>query len=554
MLNPSTLCTTNTDSFAPEVRRCIQEAQDNFFLLSTPERHDYKPYCEHLLACASEEQSDFLFALAYFCLMHYYSNDNNHEEAIRCALEGIKYQQKAHEYEFIARSYNILGLFTEAIGNSAKSVDYLLYSIDTCIQYQLDYVRGMAESNLADIFHRTSNYERALYHYAEAIKYTKKSMEDRPYDAMRVLLYILCNEGYCLIACNKEAEIQENYDQIFSYLDDMDSHNIPHENFVVSNYLATLFHSKNDICSANKYMLRADKAINELTNYTTFADDIIAYIQIKHKLCSEKDYTALLDEFIEKSELMHAPYYLFRRLLEERIKVSVSRNDNVAFSKYSMLLFDLYSKQNIQECKETLRAEQIHHENQLIHKQHYELVHRNKALLSQSQHDALTGLPNRAYLNDYAETTLTKALKNNCTIGVEILDIDYFKNINDSYGHIEGDRYLSSVSDALKRVAEGYEDVFVARYGGDEFVIIYFNKSNSEVYDIMEKLKNEISLISIPDSNPDGKDYITLSQGCLNKVPKPANRIWDFLAWADKTLYEVKKNGKDNFHLIDSFK
>ena len=101
-------------------------------MLNTPERPAYKPFCEKLLACAYEEQSDFLFALAYFCLMHYYSNDNNHEEAIRCALAGIKYQQKAHEYEFIARSYNILGLFTQAIGDSTKAVDYLLYS---CLLY-----------------------------------------------------------------------------------------------------------------------------------------------------------------------------------------------------------------------------------------------------------------------------------------------------------------------------------------------------------------------------------------------------------------------------------
>ena len=105
MFNPATTCTTNIDVFAPEVRERIKAAQDNFYLLATPNRHEYKPYCESLLACASEEQSDFLFALAYFCLMHYYSNDNNHEEAIRCALDGIKYQQKAHEYEFIARSY-----------------------------------------------------------------------------------------------------------------------------------------------------------------------------------------------------------------------------------------------------------------------------------------------------------------------------------------------------------------------------------------------------------------------------------------------------------------
>lgn len=555
MLNPTKICTTNTEVFSPEVRERIREAQDNFYLLATPERHDYKPYCERLLACASEEQSDFLFALAYFCLMHYYSNDNNHEEAIRCALEGIKYQQKAHEYEFIARSYNILGLFTEAVGDSAKSVDYLLYSIDTCIQYQLDYVRGMAESNLADIFHRTNNFERALYHYSEAIKFTKKCMADRPYDAMRVLLYTLCNRGYCLIACgNKDAEIEENYEQISAYLNDMDSHNIEHENFVVSNYLATLFHSKNDINSANKYMHLADTAINELTNYTTFADDIVAYIRIKQKLCSERDYTALLDDFIEKSELMHAPYYLFRRLLEERIKVAVSWNDNAAFTRYSMQLFDLYAKQNVQECRETLRAEQIHHENQLIHKQHYELVHRNKALMSQSQHDALTGLPNRAYLNDYAETTLSKALKNGCTFGIEILDIDYFKNINDNYGHIEGDRYLSAVSAALNKITDEHSDIFAARYGGDEFVLIYYDKTNEEIAAIMDELKSAVNDIALPDDNPDGNSFITISQGCLNRIPKPTNRIWDFLAHADVALYEIKRSGKNNYRLKDSFK
>lgn len=554
MLNPSTTCTTDIDSFAPEIQARIHDVQDNFYMLVTPERHAYKPYCERLLACASEEQSDFLFALSYFCLMHYYSNDNNHEEAIRCALEGIKYQQKAHEYEFIARSYNILGLFTQAVGDSAKAVDYLLYSIDTCIQYQLDYVRGMAESNLADIFHRTDNFDRALYHYSKAIKYTKKSMSDKPHDAMRVLLYTLCNQGFCLVAAGNDAELDKTYQQVMSYLDEMDRHNIEHDNFVVSNFLATVLFHKGDRASAEKYMSLTDKAISELNNFTTFADDIIAYIHIKEKLCSTADYTVLLNDFITKSESMHAPYYLFCKLLEERIEVAMSSHDNEAFMRYSMQLFNLYSKQRVLECRETYRAEQIHHENQLIHKQHYELVHLNEALLSQSQHDALTGLPNRAYLNDYAETTLTKALKSNCTIGVEIMDIDYFKNINDSYGHIEGDRYLSAVSDILRRITDEYKDVFTARYGGDEFVVIYFDKTNDEICDIMEKLKNEVHLISIPDANPDGKSYLTLSQGCFNKIPSSANRIWDFLAWADKTLYEVKRNGKDNFHLKDSFK
>ena len=174
--------------------------------------------------------------------------------------------------------------------------------------------------------------------------------------------------------------------------------------------------------------------------------------------------------------------------------------------------------------------------------------------MSQSQHDALTGLPNRAYLNDYAETTLSKALKNGCTFGIEILDIDYFKNINDNYGHIEGDRYLSAVSAALNKITDEHSDIFAARYGGDEFVLIYYDKTNEEIAAIMDELKSAVNDIALPDDNPDGNSFITISQGCLNRIPKPTNRIWDFLAHADVALYEIKRSGKNNYRLKDSFK
>ena len=251
---------------------------------------------------------------------------------------------------------------------------------------------------------------------------------------------------------------------------------------------------------------------------------------------------------------MQATFYLFRFLLEERIECARKIHDESALIQYSLQLFQLYQSQNAQMCKEALRAEQIHHENQLIQKQHYELLHINQKLLSKSQHDTLTGLPNRAYLNDYAEDTFSKAFKCGQAIGVEILDIDNFKTINDTYGHLEGDRYLSTLSELLQRTVFEFQDVFAARYGGDEFVIIYLNKTNDEIRNIMNGLREAVHTILLPETPPGNQTHLTISQGCFNRIPQGGNRLWDFLARADATLYEVKKIGKNNYKLRDTFR
>lgn len=553
MINP-TITNNIKETFSAEITSCIKEVQDNFYLLQTSDLHKYKPYCEKLLAFAYKEHSDYLTALAYFCLTYYYFGSNNFAETIQCALEGIKYQQNVHEYSFIARSYNILGLTTEAMGDSAKAVDYFLFSIDVSAQHQLDYVRGMTESNLADTFHRTNNNERALFYYSEACKHLQKSYETFSYDSLIVLCSLLCNQGYCLLAMNRKDEAIESTATLTSYLEELKKHNEPYKAFVIHTFYATFYNYIGDTEQAENHLQIAKNALLNLNSFTIYADDIRFYVQIIKKMHSAEELTDVLDFFISHFETEQTPFYLFRNCLEERIECASSQNDQQALTKYSLRLFSLYKEHNIQQCQETLRAEQLHHENQLIQKQRYELMHRNQALLSQSQHDALTRLPNRAYLNDYAETTFSKAFKNQCTIGVEILDIDYFKSINDTYGHIEGDRYLGRLAEMLHHIVKANEDVFAARYGGDEFVIIYYNKTNDEITKIMDGLMNSAHSIMLPSKNPDGNNFITLSQGCLNRIPTATNRLWDFLAWADTALYDVKKSGKNSYILRDNFK
>lgn len=455
---------------------------------------------------------------------------------------------------FVARSYNILGVYTEAMGDSSKAVDYLLSSIDICNQYQLDYVHGLAASNLADIFHKTNNNERALFYYDEAIKFTLRDNASPSCDVMEVLACMLCSKCYCLLSSGQTQEAMDCTGAIHSYLKQLNEQHFPYDTFVIHTYFATLEFEMGHTDESRRQMDIATSALQKISNYTAYSDDIHAYITLAKKLDTVNELISLLDQFISQAEAVQATFYLFRFLLEERIECARKINDEPALIQYFLQLFQLYKTQNAQMCKETLRAEQIHHENQLIQKQHYELLHINQKLLSKSQHDTLTGLPNRAYLNDYAEETFSKAFKNGQTIGVEILDIDNFKTINDTYGHLEGDRYLSALSDLLQRTVFEFQDVFAARYGGDEFVIIYFNKTNDEIRDIMNALRESVHTILLPETPPSNQPHLTISQGCFNRVPQGGKRLCDFLAKADIVLYEVKKTGKNNYKLRDTFR
>lgn len=539
--------------YSEEINQCIKDIQDNFYLIDTPSINKYKIYCENLLTYAYAEQSDSLFALAYYALMYYYSAADNHSEAIQCALEGIKYQQKSHEYIFVARSYNILGVYTEAMGDTAKAIDYLLSSIDIGSQHKLNYVLGLAESNLADIFHRTSNYSRALFHYSEAVKYQLREISDEEnLGIIEVVCCTLCNKGYCLLSMNRVEEAAECAGMIHAYLDRMAAGGMDYDHFVVETFFASLAFAEGDLDHARLCYLHAHDKLQEISNFTTYLDDILAFLDLTEKLCPVDELVAMLDAFIAQAVAVHATFYLFKNLLEKRISYAKQLGDHDAVVQYCLMFFKLYQDHTSDVSREALRAEQVHHDNLLIQKQHYELLEKNQKLLSKSQHDTLTGLPNRAFLNDYAENTFSKAKKHCCKIGVEILDIDNFKGINDTYGHMEGDRYLSSLSTLLQHLVSEHNDVFVARYGGDEFVIVYFNMTDSSVIAFMEELRSAVHAITLPDERATGVPYLTISQGCANCMPRGGNRLWDFLANADQTLYEVKKDGKDKYKLREA--
>ena len=95
------------------------------------------------------------------------------------------------------------------------------------------------------------------------------------------------------------------------------------------------------------------------------------------------------------------------------------------------------------------------------------------------------------------------------------------------------------------------EDVFCARYGGDEFIIIYYGKTDEEVLALAHRLRQEILDLKLKNQGSQVSEYVTVSQGIRNSIPAFQSRMWDFLYGADGALYNVKRKQKNGICLIN---
>lgn len=165
----------------------------------------------------------------------------------------------------------------------------------------------------------------------------------------------------------------------------------------------------------------------------------------------------------------------------------------------------------------------------------------SEKLTRQSVRDPLTRLYNRRYMDEIIQHEILRAARQQNRIGIVMVDIDHFKQINDTYGHEAGDEYLIRLADFFKLKIRSSD--FVFRYGGEEFMLILPESSVEDTYKYAESLRIEIKNLKI---NFRGQllPLITLSFG-IAAYPDHGLETIELLRVADKALYRAKEEGRD---------
>jgi diguanylate cyclase (GGDEF)-like protein len=155
--------------------------------------------------------------------------------------------------------------------------------------------------------------------------------------------------------------------------------------------------------------------------------------------------------------------------------------------------------------------------------------------------DQLTGLYNRRYLEEILEKIAASTLREKSMLGILMIDVDYFKKVNDTYGHDAGDIVLKQLSQVLLNGVR--ESDFVVRFGGEEFIVVLQNiKSKDAILQVAEKIRVAFENTKISVA---GKVIQkTISVG-VSIFPQNTEKIWECIKFADLALYEAKRHGRN---------
>jgi len=160
-------------------------------------------------------------------------------------------------------------------------------------------------------------------------------------------------------------------------------------------------------------------------------------------------------------------------------------------------------------------------------------------------HDTLTGLPNRSLFNDRLEQALAYARRHSGLLAILYLDLDRFKDVNDTLGHCSGDRLLQAAAQRLAACIRNSDTV--ARLGGDEFVILLTSiKSDREVSIVAEKILTDLA----EAVNIEGHEVFTTTSMGVVLFPHDGSDVETLLKHADMAMYEAKEKGRNNYQFF----
>ncbi len=434
------------------------------------------------------------------------------------------------------RAMNSLGVCYGVSGNETMAIDCYLNGLDMAKKYHIDGVSHLFYNNIGTRYQDLGAYNESLEYYEKA---REACNDDDGVVAERETWYVVSCLNIALsywylkdyqssknwLAMAKEKAEKYNahdYDFTIVILRAFLEYKLGNEQYAYD-HMSEMF----DFATRENYNLveyiqdieRLTKLLQSMKEY----DKMLYVIKVLDEVAKERDNVQVSVQVLE----MYMNYYHEIGDEENYVKTCV------AYAEAQKLV----REQNNQEKILTLSVKIALHESEL----------NAEAAKEKSERDALTGLLNRYAMQKSAETMFAQAKENQTKIVIGILDIDCFKQYNDTYGHLQGDEVLKHVANIIYDAVHGYGEV--VRFGGDEFVIMIPNANLNVTDRIAEKITNEILESAIENKNSHVSKNLTVSHGYYLAAPKDNDDIEGFIDKADTVLYEIKKHGRNRYRI-----
>ena len=495
-------------------------------------------YCRKIEEYAKEKENKALLGFAYYHSGETYYGLNDSEKLFQYISKALTCLDESEQWELMAKAYNIMAIVSTNQGNIPVAMDYYLTGLSYCKKGNIEDIENMINLNLGTIYLNNGQYKDALGYFEKCHSYIRVHKDMPGY--LTVITCVYLGIGRCYLK-------QGMLEKAGKYCDKLDAECMPDlENIdviCVQCFKACYYHqigreAARDFCIEEIHdCVKAEFAIMDVF------DDLYDVCMLLLELDRNEilwEILNVLEELTRRANIVN----LQRKIISLKIKYYRANGKGAEFLQAAGLHYQLtemveQENQNMIKSMMDVRnsLEQANEQRRIVEEA-------NLRLRQKSETDQLTGLANRYRLNAYSENVFDRCKQNRTPMAVEILDIDYFKQYNDNYGHQAGDICISAIADELKKMQN--ERVFCARYGGDEFIIIYENMTLEEIANEAEGLRRRIMTLKMEHRYSLALPIVTVTQGICYDVPVGENKNWDFLHTADMMLYRVKKQCRNN--------
>lgn len=175
-----------------------------------------------------------------------------------------------------------------------------------------------------------------------------------------------------------------------------------------------------------------------------------------------------------------------------------------------------------------------------------DLILAREELRFRATHDVLTGVSNRGAVMDALQNEMARQVRELRSFGVILVDLDHFKNVNDTYGHLCGDEVLQVVTRRMKECIRPYD--VLGRYGGEEFLIVASAADKNGTITLAERIRSAIE--ATPIMTQAGEVRVTASLGTAVSTPALNGDVQKLLRLADRALYAAKDKGRNRCEFV----
>lgn len=497
-------------------------------------------YCDKLIEEGAKQQDARLLGFG-----HYYKGEafyylNEGDDLLEHMTKALSYLNAAKEWELMTKSYNFLAIVSVNRGNIPFALDCYLNGIQCCKRYGYRDLEAIFNINIGYLNLFCEKYDEGQRYYELAIAHIGMNPKEARYHNLMLCSYV--NLSKCLVFQEKYESAKECFDKIraehLSYASEGEKLTLLCVEAIYYEKLGMTKERDSRIAEVNQIITR------NITVMDIF-DDFCDYCQMLLEAGLDEQFwftLQSLNPMIENSKIIN----LKLRIVSLKVKYYKSRGMNEEYCRMAGLYYELSQQMEAETRNMIYSMLNIRRNLEKVNQLRKKMEDENQKLMEKSEKDPLTGLGNRFRLNSFSEEAFQRAYRDGTSLTVEILDIDYFKEYNDNYGHQAGDACLTAVAGVLKAMCEEYS-AFCARYGGDEFIMIYEGIDEVQARRYADMLKNRIMALKIEHRYSKALPCITVSQGLCCGVPLREKKLWDFLHAADNILYEVKSSGRNNY-------